>query len=569
MSRRVLAALLFLCATAAAPEVRANYTESKITTEDVRAVVQRDGSMVVTHALGVRVLAGALRSFALTGLEDDLRLRPTAALVTADGKSSTASVVRDAADVVHVTVDDPKGIKRGDYRFEIVYEASLASRVTRDGAFDRVRFALPPLRDGVDGARLVLDLPSAPTEPRADAAPDEPADLATLRRSADRDELELVRPHVPKGEAATFYARVDPKALSALPGAVPGEVVSAPPPAPPPRTSLALEIVVAATALLAFALGLAKGRLLASSSREARPVGLVPLPPAARALLAAAALGAGVFFEARGRMLVGAVFVAASLPLLAWRFATSVPRVRGRATWLVVKPREAFAPARSSADWLDATTARGGAALAGVALACGIACWLARAAGPCVPYWIAIDALALVPLFFTGSSRQLPPSATREGAALAPVARALANASAVKIAPLARVSGEGFDELRLLASPRLAMAGTSAIEIGVAWQRAGGASSPSFDVLVRVQEGTFASAKMAAAFPDLRALPGRKPEERVFRFEPQGPRPSDAASLALDLAETLRDRRLAIAAPVPTTDRRVRPNARRPQEAAA
>jgi hypothetical protein len=116
------------------------------------------------------------------------------------------------------------------------------------------------------------------------------------------------------------------------------------------------------------------------------------------------------------------------------------------------------------------------------------------------------------------------------------------------------------------------MPGVVAIEIGVAWERApsilGGASVASFDVLVRVLDGTFASSKMAAAFPKKRALPGRKPEERVFRFEPEGPSPKDAAALVVSLSETLRDRRIVIAASAfEGNERRLPPN-RRPKTAA-
>jgi hypothetical protein len=73
---------------------------------------------------------------------------------------------------------------------------------------------------------------------------------------------------------------------------------------------------------------------------------------------------------------------------------------------------------------------------------------------------------------------------------------------------------------------------------------------------------------MAAAFPRMRPLPGRKPEERVFRFEPDGPSPRAAAGLVRDLAKILRDRRLVVA-DAPAVERRLPPNARRAEQAAA
>ncbi|HEY1960101.1 MAG TPA: hypothetical protein VGH28_31045 [Polyangiaceae bacterium] len=560
MLRHVLIWLLCLAALLAVGQAHASYTEAHVTGEDARAVIARDGSVVVTHAISYRVVAGALRTIAIVGFEDDLRFRPTASVTSSDGQALGASVVRDDHDVVHVTVDDPKGLKRGDWRFELVYETSLVGRVTREGALLRLRFALPPSREGVDGARLVLDLPSAPTEPRQITDGDGAADLSTLRRMAERDELELVRPHVPKGEAATFYARVDPKALPEMKDPAVRE------PAPIAPMLVAQEglpigraVLVAACALALFALALAKGRLLATAR------GLVPISAAARAGLAALFYAAGVYAEAAGRLTLGAALVALAMPLLAWRIASEPRGVRGPATWLVVKPEEALARARSRADWLDGTTRTGALVLTCAIAVVLVLCRVLRAAGGGAPYLVAIDALAIVPIFFTGTSRQRPPSAAREGEALGPIAAKLASIESVKVAPLARVLPDGaLDETRLLASPRLAMAGALGIEIGVAWQTAGGATLPSFEVLARVTDATFAAAKMTAAYPAMRALPGRKPEERVYRFEPEGPSAASCAACVRDLAEILRDRRLALGSRSPGEERRLPPNARLP-----
>ncbi len=269
-------------------------------------------------------------------------------------------------------------------------------------------------------------------------------------------------------------------------------------------------------------------------------------------------------------MTLGAALVAASLPLLAWRIAAPARGPRGPAKWLVVRPEEAFARTTSRADFLDATTSRGAVVLALAVALVVVLCRVVRSLGGAAPYLVAIDSLALVPLFFTGTARQMPPSASREGASLARLARSLAKLEQVKVAPLARVLADGReDEIRLLVSPRLAMAGVTSIEIGVAWQRPttrfGGAFVPSFDVLVRVKDATFAAAKMTGAFPKTRALPGRKPEERVYRFEPEGPSAASCAALVRDLAERLRDWRLVLAAaPFEGEERRLPPNARLP-----
>jgi len=95
------------------------------------------------------------------------------------------------------------------YRLDLV----ALKLLVRDGAMWRLSWVAPPSPEGHDGARVVFEMPAAPTEPRL-ASPEQAATtLATLRREPDKDELELVRAHVPRGEAVTWSARVDPKAF--------------------------------------------------------------------------------------------------------------------------------------------------------------------------------------------------------------------------------------------------------------------------------------------------------------------------------------------------------------------
>lgn len=555
--------LLLLLALFGSREVRANYTEAHLGGVDVRVTVGRDGHFAAAHKLTYHVLAGAMRSLTIQGFEDDLRFAPTGTATTADGRSFGLTVARDDKGL-HVNVDDPKGIKRGDYTLELDYEGSLVGgsspRVALEGAFYRLRFATPPMTEGVDGMRVVLDLPSAPTEPRVAASGDEGDSselLSALRRGAERDELELVRPHVAKGQGVSWYARVDPKAMPALDDpALRPRAQSA---APITRSGSELPWIVAAAAALAlFALSLAKHRLLGDSAAMR---GLVPLPATVRLTLAALVFGAGVYVEADGRALVAASLVAAALPLVAWRASKrepSSPASRPGA-WLVLRPDDAFAQPARPADWLDATTPRGRLVLAGLSLGLSLAAFFARRAEG-ASYWIGIDALALVPVFFSGTSFQAPPDSRRAAAALQPIARELEACEDVRVAPYAL-----RDELRLLVMPRLAMPGVIGVELGVAWEGAGGATLATYEALVRVHDGSFAAAKMAAYAKDQRALPGRKPEERVYRFEPAGPSVGSAVALVRELADTLHDRRLVIATPIEWegAERRLPPNVRR------
>ena len=68
----------------------------------------------------------------------------------------------------------------------------LLHEVVRDGALWRMTWTSAAPIEGVDGMRVVFDLPAAPTEPAAvDADGSESPGLATLRRSEQMDELDL------------------------------------------------------------------------------------------------------------------------------------------------------------------------------------------------------------------------------------------------------------------------------------------------------------------------------------------------------------------------------------------
>src|SRR5262249_37337608 len=159
----------------------------------------------------------------------------------------------------------------------------------------------------------------------------------------------------------------------------------------------------------------------------------------------------------------------------------------------------------------DAGTRKGKLALlASVAAAMGIAL-LVRTLDTSIPFIVAIDLLALVPIFLTGTRAQLPPDASRANAPLlAPIHRALRTDEAIKIAPWGRVptGADRADELRLLVVPRASMPGLTGIEIGLAWQRTANGYTPATEVLVRMHEATAAAARMSTLAPRARAPPG-------------------------------------------------------------
>ena len=561
-----------LGALVSAAPARAAYQEAHQTGDDVRVVVDAAGKAQIEHEIRYRVVSGTLQRFDLRGIDPGAVVDPAVTLTAEDGASLPAHAAAEGDRQLRIFVDEPKGIKRGFYTFRLRYEVDLvaARGLVRDGALWRFSWVSPVAVEGYDAARVVLSFPASPTPPRAvktgppgadprDGEGGEDGVLATLHRTADRDELELVRPHVARGEAAAWAARVDPKAFRSVNAP---ELRPATPP-PPPEPNRLREVAFGAALLalgLAFgamvrvkARALAEACMRASAWRPATPAALVPLGPASRAFVAGASLAAGVALQALGHPTLGAALVATAMAMAVSRVICGVARPRGPGRWLALRPAEALdvkAPARVG-DRLDIGTHAGKfTALLAALVALGLAL-LARRLSPEAPYLVLLDGLALVPIFVTGCAAHVPPDPSRAAVAtLRGLFRRLQKDRALRVAPWARIpTGSGAeDELRLLVLPRASMPGLVGIEVGLAWSNTASGYLASPEVLVRVQDATAAAAKMAALAPFASAIPGRKPEERVIRLVPGLPGAHAAWELVQRVSRELADHR-AVAPP--------------------
>ena len=518
---------------------------------DVRVTVDRDGHANVVHKIVYRVVGGTLRAVELDGFDADLDLDPAGTATGEDGSKLALFVARDDKGVVHATVDDTKGLKRGTYTFELRYKVTFVkARLLLDGAFLRMSLRTPSMREGIDGMRVVFDLPSAPTEPQlAGGAGVDDGVLVTLRRSVDRDELELVRPHVARGELVEWAARVDRKALPAV------DDPALHPPPPPAAVHDDSERwihwgIAAFVGFLFAALVAKKAALVIAQARvqHAEVRGLVPSSPMLRAMGAGLAMGAAVRMELLGEHLLGAVWIGVTMLLSSVRVVAPAASARAAGPWLPLKVEDVFEPRASNADTFDAGTRRGRIVLFSIAVLFALTAPLLARLGADVPYFAALDLVALVPIFFTGLGTQLPPDVARAASLLAKPFERLGRS--MKVAPYGHVprGAADPDEVRILALPRLAMPGLQGIEVGVAWEKSGSTFVPFYGVLVRVLDGSFAAAKMASHLAGVaRPLPGRKPEERVYQLKPRMPYAGAAVELVTELAEQLRDRRVCMA----------------------
>ncbi len=537
------------------------WQEMHETSDDVRLEVGADGVATVQHHLRYRIVAGHFKTFDLVGVDPRAEVASGAVVTPEKGGSEIAARVEPVAKApgtLRIMIDEGKGIGRGTYVVDVKYRLDLVATrmLTRDGAMWKLAWTAPPAPEGHDGARVIFDVPAAPTEPRLAAAAESTTTLATVRRSTERDELELVRAHVPRGEAVTWAARIDPKAF---PRVTSTELRPAPVAEIAPRsllgTSVKRALVAAAFALVAGALAALlrekqKAVGAAAALRSARPRPLLPLPygigPFAYGIVSALALAALLWWSP----VVGALLVALGMALAAHRAPSPIARPRGPGAWRPVSDPKALlpgTPAPLPTDALDIATTR--ARLVFGAIACGVigAAWLLRGHVPQIAVSLPLASAVLVPIFVTGTRSQMVPTPIELAArVLRPARDALATTmdlSHIELGTIGRVVGKAgaLDEVRLACAPRDRTPGFRAIELALATSPVGHGAVP--EVFIRFDDGSPAAERIARLAIGAPVVVGRTPEERVVRLSPDEPTPKAAAALVAKLALSLEGRR--------------------------
>jgi hypothetical protein len=505
-----------------------SWQEVHATADDVRIEVGADGIATVQHHLRYRVVAGHFKTFEIAGLDPHAEIAPDAVFTPEKAGSDVAARVETVAKTpgtVRIVIDEGKGLGRGAYLVDVKYRLDLVATkmLVRDGAMWKVSWTAPPAPEGHDGARVVFDVPSAPTEPRL-ASGATSTMLPTLRRGPERDELELVRAHVPRGEAAVWSARVDPKAFPLVKSPELRTI------APPPEVSviskshfvralLALGLALFAGAL---ALGLrAKERAVAASADAtgAAPRPLVPI--AGRAFLFGITGAASLAVLLWSSPPIGAALVLLAMALAADRAPAPLARPRAAAVWQAVKDAEVLLTKHAPLpiDAFDLASTRTRFVFGVIALVVGLLAYALRMRVPQIQLALPMASLAIVPLFVTGTRAQLPRSAIDLAATgLRPIRDALAahvDLTHVELGTIARRSPDGrIDEVRLTCVPRDRTPGLRAIEVALA-VASSGAYTP--EILVRFDDGSPAAERIHARPYDV-VLTGRVPEEKVARI---------------------------------------------------
>lgn len=567
---RWLAPLVAALVVALTPRDARAWLEVTVLSDDLRLQLERSGAALVEHALTLRIRGSAMRAFSLQGTDVDAAIEGEVSVTPVrDGAPPAGEVAAPVVAVVlpegaiRLEIDDKAGLAKGTYLVRLRYRTDLlkSGALEREGASVRLRWLGPKLPNGLDAAKLTIALPAS-AGPKGgdrpalgletdDAVAGSGAFLTTTRRVADHDEIELVRPHVSRGDQVAWTVKLDPRAL----GAVNDPRLRPPPSASvqavvqhPSRERQVFVAVAAGLCVLFTALTAIKGRQVELHARAAhvvaRPVARLPIHVRAFLVGPLVAIGVGL------QLLTdppawGTVVLLVAMALMAHRTPLARPVARAPGRWLPISEADAWRPAPAPRDaWLDVSTRAGKLGLALAALVVGVAWYFTNEASPYHAALLAIDATLLVPLFFTGRAGDLPPSLAKGPIdTLRKAARALRRAKGLRVVPWARFAqgATDHDELRLLVMPRTPARGLNGIEIGCAFLVGEGGAIVCPEILVRVVEDSDAAARAKALAPYGRWVRGRRVGELVLSVEPRLGGWRLAASLAHAFATALTD----------------------------
>jgi hypothetical protein len=546
------------------------WVESEVRSHVAIVDVDRAGKALVTEDLTLAVRGGPLPGFELSGVDLDAEPLPGAtvsSVASSKAQLSATPLLLDKRDdgTLRIEIDREKGLRTGVYSFHFQYRTDLLKRdlIRREGNEVEVRWVGPRFEQGIDSARVVFRLPAGPTPPTLPDVNNSAGRLqdgdalggvfiGNLHRLAEKDELDIVRPHISRGEPVLWRVRVSAKAFDAFANPAPGPELEkpgstrAPGAGAEPRQRLGWWLCAALSAL-AYAFAVAgKWRYFSALCQKhgALPRSLVPLPVGLRAaasgtLLASAFVSAAWFDQAT----LGAALLVLAMGLACQYAMPAKIVLRGPGQWLPLSDQEAFArpTAKVRGRFFDAGTLPGLGVFASLCTLLLVAAWFLFARAPYQALLLLLGSASLLPLFFTGRAAQLPPDlALRPRALLAGLALGLRRVPGIKVVAWARIP-EGkvaADELRLLVQVPGAPRGLLGVELGVEYGAAlGGAAAAPF-VLIRAREG---SAVISALPRELIWTRGRKADERAALLRPRLPTRLHCERLLLELVSALRE----------------------------
>lgn len=545
--------------TVLCPGVALARTERRVESSTTILELGGDAGAIVRHELLLAVHGGPLTGFNLRGVDLDAEPLPGATLTRLSGVQAGAPQpvqVQAHAGQLDVVLPVARGARGTSFLLSVAYRTRLAGAIAHlpDGERSLLRWVGPRFDNGVDAVTLLLRTRAGRTPPEVAAEDDHGPHygivMSTLRRSRDRDELELVRAHVASDEAIRWDVHLDRTLFEAgagpgsgddatdgltKPGAVPA-ALPAPVPAPR-RVGQTVELALVSAVSLAYALLVwlkARAVDIAARRRATTPRSWIAVPGAWRALAAGVAVSAaGAVATIGERPLLLALGLLLAMALAAHHPPVARASLRGPGEW---RPQGPDALVRTPAAplpgaWLDAGRLRGFALLAAALTGIGALAARAYASSPYTGGCILLGGALLLPIFCTGRAAELPLDALDHARRfLGEVAERLGDGGALVVTPIGRVAAANgeLDELRLSIAPARPVPGLLGIELGIELRERFGGFAARPVVVVRAAEGSECQRALPRGLTWMR---GRSAEERASLVRPK--LPTVALSVAL------------------------------------
>lgn len=524
------------------------WQESTVLAHRMRVRIEAGLEATVSHELLVKIRGGPVKSFPLVGVAPDVELLPDATVRMAQNTWNqwplSATARPDGS--LDLNIVSPKGLRGGSYLFSLSYRTTFddPSRLSLKGERAILRWVGPRLDSGVDTVRLTFDLPKGEEAPILSDQHEALGAVAILEqvRRGDRDEVDLVRAHVAKGEPTVWEIEVGQDALG-LATESEGPRALSPKAAPVIRRHRPIELWFGlGLGLLLAALSFGKARDLKKRASAlgaiARP--LIPLPAWLRALGAWACFGAAAFAAGTEEPALAALLLLGAVLSGAYLAPVRATAPRGPGSWRVI-PNEALEHLKPrERGWFDVSSWRGSLIFCAIVAGLAFAGYRVLPSSPYRALLLLTGALPFVPLFLTGRLSDFPVSPLTEGRAwLRYLKKALAP-EGLKLTLWGRYPPDTvdfieapLDEARLRIELKERVQGLKAFEIAFE-EGAGRFVLPC--LLLRVLDDSEARTRLASLNGFIR---GRDVSERVVIVRPPLPTPKELLASVLEVAALL------------------------------
>ncbi len=559
------------------PQVALAWVESHVARDDVRLVVQADGTARVEHKILLLVSGGPLKGFTVRGVDADAVLDRDAFVQSEQEEKSGSlegglpialTLVKAEGGRTDIEAKfDGRGISRGRFVATVRYQTNLAQSgaLRGDGASARLDWVGAEWDDGLETTRAVFVVPAGRSEPAPidrdesdDSAGAQGTYLSKVTKQNTTDTIEVMRAYAARGERVAWSLRLDRQAFPFLSeqaravepngghGAQPTRPRSVLSPGFGDKRTSALWLVgllgLVLTTALWFAHAIDARQRADRRGDSVRP--LLPLPAFARALLGGGSLVGGVYVQLTSEStLFGSLLVAAA-SLTSWHLLPK-PKIllRGPGTWLAVRPSEAFLLPPRRRSPFDVRTWPGVCLALVMAVGVGVAVHFAARWSPHHAVLLGFDAVPLLLLFLNPSpwTQSADPIADPVPLFRSLVERVQRNTTGVRVVPRLRFpqGQRDADELRVVFLPPRPAKGLRSIELGAAYAPGPLGHVELPEILVRFEAGSECERMLTAFDPGSRAQRGRRPDERVMSFAPKLPTTKITGDLLLAILSRL------------------------------